>query len=70
MFDGIYFKFLQSNRGGFKMKESNLSEKIVDDSRSEHVGYIHIGWVKEFIKAILKDPHRDNIRKLAGDKLL
>lgn len=35
-------------------KEFILSECIVDDPRSLHVGYIHKGWVKEFIR-LLKD---------------
>lgn len=37
------------------MKEFNLSECIVDDPRSEHVGYIHAPWVKEFIKLSNQD---------------
>ena len=32
--------------------EETLSEHIVDDPRSAHVGYIHAPWVKEFIKKL------------------
>lgn len=36
-------------------KEFNLSEQIVNDPRSEHVGYIHVGWVKDFVKLLLEN---------------
>lgn len=34
------------------MEEKPLSEQIVDDPRSAHVGYIHAEWVKEAVEKL------------------
>ena len=52
------------------MREFNLSIYLVDDERSQNWGFIHSGWVKEFVEE-LKDGVYDLdtlklIDKLAG----
>jgi hypothetical protein len=51
-----------------KRLEKPLSEYIVDDERSEHVGYIHAGWVKRFLNEVFLILKKGDIGML--DKLL
>ena len=48
----------------------NLSEHLVDDERSEHFGYIHAPWVRDFIRKLKNETARLLMNDLEHEKFI